>query len=214
MFYVPAGISCADLSELILWHELLKKSSGKIRKEFMLSFLPVAILSLAAMIYLWFYPQTQIEYESGITPAQINFLTIWTVVGIISAFLFFVLKRDLLFFSAIIVTMVSILIVFLLIIVPSVNPYRSSREFARLYDQLIPPDEKLAFYRRIKESALFYTNRKAIVLKTPNALSKYLDSPQRVFCVITRKRLAHLESMPYVVEQQGDKILISNRKSF
>ncbi|MGD8715306.1 MAG: hypothetical protein PVG70_12220, partial [Desulfobacterales bacterium] len=181
---------------------------------FMLSFLPVVILSLAAMIYLWFYPLVQIEYESGITPAQMNFLAIWTVVCIVSTFLFFVIKRDLLFFSAIGVTVVSTLIIFLQIIVPSVNPYRSSREFARLYDQLIPPDEKLVFYRRIKESALFYTNRKAIVLKTPDAISEYLDSPQRVFCIVTRKRLANLESMPYVVEQQGDKLLISNRKTF
>jgi len=210
--YILPLFPAASILVAILWHELLKTASGGIRKAFMLSFLPVVILALAAMIYLWFYPLAQIEYESGITPAQINFLTIWVVVGIVSAFLFFVIKRDLLFFSAIIVTVVFTLIVFLLIIVPSVNPYRSSREFARLYDQLIPPGEKLAFYRRIKESALFYTNRKAIVLRTPNALSEYLNSPQRVFCVITKKRLEHLESMPYVVEQQGDKLLISNRK--
>ncbi|MGD8945244.1 MAG: glycosyltransferase family 39 protein [Desulfobacterales bacterium] len=212
--YILPLFPAASILVAILWHELLKKPSGEIRKGFMLSFLPVVILSLAAMIYLWFYPLVQIEYESGITPAQMNFLAIWTVVCIVSTFLFFVIKRDLLFFSAIGVTVVSTLIIFLQIIVPSVNPYRSSREFARLYDQLIPPDEKLVFYRRIKESALFYTNRKAIVLKTPDAISEYLDSPQRVFCIVTRKRLANLESMPYVVEQQGDKLLISNRKTF
>jgi len=69
------------------------------------------------------------------------------------------------------------------------------------------------FYRGIRESALFYTHRRAQSLKTAEQLKDYLASDQRVYAITTRKRLARLPFRPYVVERQGDKLLISNKKS-
>ena len=41
----------------------------------------------------------------------------------------------------------------------------------------------------------------------------YLASDQRVYAITPRNRLARLSLRPYVVERQGDKLLISNKKS-
>jgi hypothetical protein len=69
------------------------------------------------------------------------------------------------------------------------------------------------FYRGIKESSLFYTLRRGQSLKTAEQLKDYLVSDQRVHAITPRKRLARLPFKPYVVERQGDKLLISNKKS-
>ena len=53
----------------------------------------------------------------------------------------------------------------------------------------------------------------AQVLKTDEQLKDYLASDQRVYAITTRKRLARLSFRPYVGERQGDKLLISNKKS-
>jgi len=42
------------------------------------------------------------------------------------------------------------------------------------------------FYRGIRESALFYTHRRAQSLKTAEQLKDYLASDQRVYAITTR----------------------------
>jgi len=44
-------------------------------------------------------------------------------------------------------------------------------------------------------------------------LKDYLASDQRVYAIATGKRLARLSLRSYVVDRQGDKLLISNKKS-
>jgi fumarate reductase subunit D len=153
------------------------------------------------------------EYSAGITLGQIYFPAILLVICVVLAFLFLLRKKNHAFFISIAGMTVSAMLLFLLMIVPSVNPYRSTKQLSQKYDQLIPANEKLVFYRRIRESALFYSHRQAQVLKTAEQLKDYLASDQRVYAITTRKRLARLSFGPYVVERQGDKLLISNKKS-
>jgi hypothetical protein len=44
-------------------------------------------------------------------------------------------------------------------------------------------------------------------------LKDYLASSQSVYAITTRKRLARLPFRPYVVARQGDKFIISNKRS-
>ena len=211
--YILPLFPAASLLVALCWQELLNSQAAKIRDGFLYSFLPVVVIFLAAIIYLWIDPLVAMEYDAGITLGQIYFLAIWLVICIVLAFLFMLRKKNQAFFISIAGMTVSSILLFLLIIVPSVNPYRSTKQLSQKYDQLIPANEKLVFYRRIKDSALFYTHRQAQVLKTAEQLKEYLASDQRVYAVITRKRLAGLSFKPYVVERQGDKLLISNKKS-
>jgi 4-amino-4-deoxy-L-arabinose transferase-like glycosyltransferase len=211
--YILPLFPAASLLVALCWHELLSRPAGKIRNGFLYSFLPVVLIFLAAMIYLWIHPPVEIEYEAGIKLRQIYFLTIWLVVGNVLALILLWMKKHRVFFISIVSMTVSAILLFLLVIVPSVNPYRSTKELSQKYDELIPNNEKLAFYRRIKDSALFYSDRQALVLKTAKQLKDYLASGQRVYAITTRKRYADLPFKPYIVKRQGNKLLISNRNS-
>ena len=211
--YILPMFPAASLLVALCWQELLNSPNAKIRKGFLVSFLPVVVIFLAAMIYLWVHPLVEMEYESGITLGQISFIAIWLVICTVLSFLFLLMKKNHAFFISIAAMTVSAILLFLLMIVPSVNPYRSTKQLSQKYDQLIPANEKLVFYRRIRDSALFYTHRQAQVLKTAEQLKDYLASDQRVYAVTTRKRFARLSFQPYVVARQGNKLLISNKKS-
>ena len=211
--YILPLFPAASLLVALCFQELLSSQNAKIRHGFLVSFLPVVVILLAANIYLWVYPLVQMEYEAGITLGQIYFLATWLMLCFVLAFLFLLRKKNHAFFISIAGMTVSAILIFILTIVPSVNPYRSMKQLSRKYDQLLPANEKLVFYRRIRDSALFYSHRRAEVLKTAEQLKDYLASDQRVYAVTTRKRLARLSFRPYVVERQGDKLLISNKKS-
>jgi hypothetical protein len=108
-----------------------------------------------------------------------------------------------------------VIYVIILMIIPSVDPYRSTKGFAQKLDRLVDPGEKLVFYRRMRESALFYTDRKAILLTTPQQLINCLDSSKRVYCVINRsyfKEIKELESRAHVIDREGHKLMISNQE--
>jgi 4-amino-4-deoxy-L-arabinose transferase-like glycosyltransferase len=209
--YILPIFPAAALLTALLWHELFKAPAPGIRRGFLVSFLPVVIIFMAALIYVWTHPLVEVEHESGVTIKQINLMAIWLVGSIVFAGVFLIGKKDHAFFSALVLMVVTTLHVFMLVIVPSVNPYRSTRELALQYDRLIPPGEKFTFYSRIKETALFYTGRRARVLKKPDQLQNYLDSDKPVFCIITRNRYSDLKTPVCVLAQEGDKLLISNK---
>ena len=209
--YILPIFPAAALLTGMLWHELFRAPTAGIRRGFLISFLPVVIILMGALIYVWTHPLVKVEHESGVSAGQINLVAVWLVGSMVAAGVFLIGKKDQAFFCAVVLLVVTTLHIFMLVIVPSVNPYRSTRELALQYDRLIPPGDKFTFYRRIKESALFYTGRRADVLKNPGQLKRYLDADQPVFCIITRNRYSELKSPGYVVAQQGDKFLISNK---
>jgi len=83
---------------------------------------------------------------------------------------------------------ISAILLFLIMIAPSVDPYRGTKQLSQRYNQLIPANEKPVFYRRIRVSALFYSLHRAQVLKTDEQLKNYLASDQRVYAITTIKK--------------------------
>ncbi len=211
--YILPLFPAVSLLVALCWHELLSQPASKIRNGFLYSFLPVVVVFVAALIYLWIHPLVEMEYEAGIGLGQIYFMAIWLVVGNLLAFLFLFKKKNHVFFISVLGMAVSSVLIFILAMVPSVNPYRSTKVLAHKYDNLLPENEKLAFYRRIKDSALFYSSRQALVLKTADQLKDYLASDQVVYAIISRKRYAELPFRPRIAERHGNNFLISNEKS-
>ena len=211
--YILPVFPAAALLTALLWRQMLETAAPDIRRFFLYTFLPVAAIFLGALIYLWVSPLAEVEYETGISPMQINLAALWMVGFILAAGILLAAKKDKATFIVLTVMIVTSLHLFLLVIVPRVNPYRTTRELALSYDRMIPPGEKFTFYKRIKETALFYTGRRARVLKNPDQLNDYLDSKDRVFCLITRDRFEELKTPAYVVAGEGNKMLISNRSS-
>jgi hypothetical protein len=70
----------------------------------------------------------------------------------------------------------------------------------------------LVFFRKLWDSALFYTNRRATVLNTEEMLLEYLASNKKTLCVIEREWYAKLPAVAAVsriIDEEGNKLLIS-----
>jgi len=196
------------------WYELMRSPQPNIRKSSLFSFLPVALVFLAAATYLWVHPPAALESESGINPDHLKYFAVWPAACAVLALVFLLKKKAKAGFTAIAAVITGTLLIFLFAFAPAVNAYRSTKELAGLYDRLASRDEPFVFYGRILESALFYFNRKAVVLDTPPQLETYLNSKKSVYCILMPKdlrRLANLKKYFDIVAQQGNRYLITNR---
>jgi 4-amino-4-deoxy-L-arabinose transferase-like glycosyltransferase len=119
-------------------------------------------------------------------------------------------------FFSLVAMMVIIFTAAKLFVLPEVSHFKSARELALRMNQILPPGDPVVFYRDIRESVLFYSGRRAVVLETREELSDYLGRPQPVFCLISVKTLDKikqvLRSPCYIVDQEGFFTLISNKK--
>ena len=199
----------------LLWHELLKAREPKFFRGFFYSFISFLGILLVVLIYSWVNPPKDFEPVYGLDLLQIRSIVLLPLIGVALSFYLF-LRRH---FNASFLTlagMVVVLIFFLnLAIIPSVNPYRSTKRLAQKLDRMLAPGEKLVFARVMRDSALFYTDRRALILNTRKELMTFLGSNERVFCIIKRSLFESDEKfgqMAYVIDQEGHKVILSNKK--
>ena len=173
------------------------------------------VILVPAIIYLWFDPFTSLKLEYGLDMQRLRYYALpFTGVFILSFCLF--LKKHLrasLFTLA--GAIVSAILFCFLVILPIMDPYRSTRGLALKLDQVLAPGEKLVLVRVMRDSTLFYTNRKALLLNTRKELTDFLGSPQKVYCIIKRSLFESNETfgpLAEIVEQEGHKVILSNKK--
>jgi hypothetical protein len=172
-------------------------------------------LTTAAMVYLLINPLDILMSQYGIEAIRINMISTIMVTCIGLTFFFFVKRFYRFSFATITATVVLGIFLFLVLIVPYINPFRSTKGLAERLDALLSPGEQLTFFHRIQDTALFYTNRKADILWGQQAITNYLASEKRVFCVMEKKYFNALKKVlpsAYIWGQEGDKLLISNAK--
>jgi 4-amino-4-deoxy-L-arabinose transferase-like glycosyltransferase len=81
------------------------------------------------------------------------------------------------------------------ILAPGSDPYRSAKGIAAAIDELLPEGEKLYFYGRLMDSAMFYTNRDAVFLRTEEEFRDAMaGDEQRI--VIVRTASGRWEDIP------------------
>jgi 4-amino-4-deoxy-L-arabinose transferase-like glycosyltransferase len=101
-------------------------------------------------------------------------------------------------------------------VLPEVSHFKSARELALRMQHILPPGEPVFFYRDLRESVVFYSNRRAVMIEKKEELVSFLSSPQPVFCFINIKtldKIRHVLHSPcYIVDQEGYFALVSNRK--
>jgi hypothetical protein len=129
--------------------------------------------------------------------------------------IFFHMKEK---FKALLLTMAGMMLVlvnlFLTLIAPPVGVHRSTRELAMELDKMLPRGEKMVFYHTLKDSALFYTDRKAVVIKSGDAFVEYMLSNTPVLCIIEKRHLEdfeELEGKVNVLSHRGKNLLITNK---
>ena len=180
------------------------------------SFIPVVAVFPAALVYLWLFPPVEIEVKFGYNLAHINYLLI--LAGAISALAFFILlkRRYSAFLFSVTALFVLVPVFIFQVVLPVLGPYRSTKGPAQKLDAILQPGEDMLFYSRVRDSALFYTDRKAVVVYYPE-LKNLMASEKPVYCLITLKDWDRevKDRVPSVriIFKDGNRMIISNLKN-
>ena len=100
-------------------------------------------------------------------------------------------------------------------ILPQMSHFKSAKELSKTVKTLLPPGEPIVFYRDIRESLIFYTDLPGKKLKKKEQLESYLDSPQRIYCIMNVKYYEQFKELlrdkMYLIDREGYFLLISNK---
>jgi hypothetical protein len=196
-------------------HDLLSGSSPVTSRAIFYSYLPVAISLLLVLIYLILFPPVDLLAEGGIDLKLIYVIAVWLVVCCFISVGLIIRRKYNLFIGSIVGTVITVFLLSLIFIAPQIEPYRSGKGLAQKIDTQLEPSENLVFYDKADDTFLFYTNRRATVLKTTKQLRKYLAADRRVFCIVRLKDWDDIETLHsriHIVARQGDKFIVSNKK--
>jgi 4-amino-4-deoxy-L-arabinose transferase-like glycosyltransferase len=212
--YILPSFPAAALLIGGVWRELISSPTPGLRRGMAWSLTPLQVIFIAGMLFIVLeQPVIEKMLQYGITLYDLS--GPWAVMtGIsIGGSVFFAFRH----YRAAFTAMAAMIVIGILIIdvgyIPKVNPFRSTKVLAKEMDELLPPGENLVFFHRIKDSALFYTNRRATELHTEQELLDYMNSSKRALCVIEQEEYDKFERVVHsssVLNEEGDKVLISN----
>ena len=199
----------------LLWDEAMTLSSEKTPWVLVWSHVPTVVVLVLGFFYGWQNPPLDLGVKYGITLQQV--LVIGLLITVLPSVALVLLwrRRVPAAFGTILATVASVLVIFATWVGPGMDPYRSTRELALEFDQMLPPTEPMIFFWREKDSALFYTDRDGVVLPTWE-VEDYLKSDDEVFFVADVRqlhRLSEYRDRLAFVYKNGSKVVISNRPS-
>jgi hypothetical protein len=196
------------------WLELFRAPA--LRRGFLLSLLPLVAAFPLGLVVMLIHPLTALRTEAGIDLPRFNGMLLCASLILGLCLVLFLRQRYRGAFAAI-VGMVAFALFYLQVLVaPAVNEYRSGKELVLRVDAELGPHQFLVFFRRMMDSALFYTDRKVYVVHHPWHLQNHLTSDQRVFALTNEKylpELEHLAEFASVVDRVGCNVVLSNRRS-
>jgi len=207
----PAG----SLLVGILWCKLLEAPTPWLRKGFLYSFLPYVVIMMLGALYLWINPPTILESRYGVNLNLMKWIAVPLVACLIVCFFMFLKKHYQFFFAGNIGLLMCEFLLFFMLIAPMINPYRSTKVLALRLDERVTPGNPLVFFDAIKDTALFYTDRRGVILRQRGELIEYLKSNPQAFVVIEKKyyeEIPVLKSISEVVDKEGNTLVISPNK--
>jgi len=199
----------------ILWRELIEAPTPWLRNGFLYSFLPLVLPYVGGLVYLLVNPPTIVEEKYGVDLMKMTLLGFIIVASQVFALTVLLKKHYRVCFGATSSLVVLGGLVFIVMVAPLVNPYRSSKALAQRMDAIAAPGQKIVFFRRIRESAVFYTGRKVLRLRRDPQLIEYLKSNKSALVIMHKRHLERVEllkSISYVIDRQGNDLLVAPRK--
>jgi 4-amino-4-deoxy-L-arabinose transferase-like glycosyltransferase len=194
--------------------ELFRSADFKLRRAFAISLLPLGILVPAGLGFLLLSPPDSVTHDIGLAPSRIQLLAAGSGALLALALFLFVRGRYRAFFGGLVGTVAATFVALIVFVLPAVDPYRSTKGLARILDEVLPPGEEMVFFRRIRDSAMFYTGREGRVLRQPAEVARLFASPDAVFCVVERRHLDRIDVEYFVRAEEGQKLLLTNRETF
>lgn len=152
-----------------------------------------------------------VELEEHITPGRLGELIAVVMLLLVAGLAGTWWMKKRLAVAAVAAITPAIVLFLVLFAVPDVTPYRSSRDIGLAYADRLAPGEKMVFYGHMLDSALFYSEREAIMLHSPDELEQYLAGEKPVFVALRRRSMPNVHSKFDIVDSVGDKLLIRNR---
>ena len=212
-YILPAFPAVAILIARI-WQELMTKADAGLRRGAFLSLAPLIALLLAGTAYIMLRQpiarKLELQYGMRLYDCSAFFVVITAI--LLAALLLLFLRQYHAAFIALSSTFVAGLLVLLVLYLPAIDPYRSTVNLAKQMDRLLPPGEKLVFFSKLRDSALFYTDRRATILYSENELRDHLNSGTTALCVIEKeqyRQLPQIVGLSSVLGEEGNKVLIA-----
>jgi len=198
-----------------LWDDLIEALTPGLRKGFLYCFVPLFMIPPLVLLYFWIHPSTYYATKHGINFLAYSYVLFWIGGGALLSFCLAMGKRLRVSFWILAGTVISVFLFVEWSILPTLNATLGTKQLSLKLDRIVPPGEKLVFIKDLQDTALFYTNRRARVLKTPGEVIGFLGSEKRVFCIVEKRLYEQLDEVrkrSYVIEEDGGKLIISNQK--
>ncbi len=191
------------------------KCKGADDKGLLYSYLPLVLILTVTLLYFILFPPLDLVAEGGLSMVRIYWITALLVAGCILCLILITRQKYWMFMTSTVGIVIGVFLLSLFFLVPQIEPYRSGKDLARKIDKLLAPADHLVFYEKAGDTFLFYTDRMAVVLETPQELKNYLASDKQVFCIIRMKdwkEIKTLHETMHIVAQKGNRKIVSNRK--
>jgi len=197
-----------------LFADLFAAGRARYRAGLALGHAFAVAVALAAACAVWIWPPPDLEAKYGLELSLLAPLAIFLLAFAALGAFAVARARPRTLFASYAALAVGVLGYFTLVVAPVVDDYRSMKGLLAKMEPLLAPGEGLAFFERIKESALFYSDRRCRALIQPEEVEQHLAAGERVFLFNDQKNmheLAALEGKAFPVYQEGEVVVLSNR---
>lgn len=106
---------------------------------------------------------------------------------------------------------VAALLVAASVALPHMDAYRSSRELGRHLDGILPAGQPVVYFRRVRESIAFYTDRPSLVIDDAESLRLHLQANPAALAVVEQKYIDDLGASFEIESAFGSKVAIRAR---
>jgi 4-amino-4-deoxy-L-arabinose transferase-like glycosyltransferase len=212
--YILPALPAVALLVGKFWHDLATSPDPCLRRGAAVSFGPLPAILLAITLYVVLvHPPVPLKMKMyGVNLSHLN-LVLMLLGGILTTgFLLLLSGRAVAAFGSLAATVPVVLLTFILVLAPLMNPYQSTKGLALEMDRILPPGKRLLFYRKLWDSALFYTDRRADVLRDEGELMARIPPDRRILCVMERGDYQRMEprlARSRILEEEGQKVLVS-----
>ncbi len=197
-----------------LWHELATTPTATLRRAVLWSFAP--FLALPVGVILWVrtqpLPLTELAVRYGVTLEEAVAPLVALILGLAAAFVLVLLRRTRTGFAGIAVSFAACIALFFAFIVPVMNLHRSSREMALELDELLPEGEPIVNCGNMRDSALFYTDRRLRMIRNRKVVRDLLSSEAPFSCLISARRYREMGLQAPIVRKIGEDLFIGNHE--
>jgi 4-amino-4-deoxy-L-arabinose transferase-like glycosyltransferase len=218
--YILPLFPAAALLIAYVWRDVVAAPTRQLRRGLLFSWLPLVGLAGAGLVYcLAAGPATALLERIGVTVAQQLTVAGVMVAGLGVGFVLFLVRRDHDAFWAVVGTVVCVQLAVAGWIAPSLESVRANKVIATRLDRLLPPGERMSMFPRVVgvgDTALFYTGRQAVAVLPHDVRRQLRKQKEPLYYLLKREDLRWLERVRdqlYVVEEEGNRLIISNRPS-